>query len=203
MTMSGPSAKTAFKASTVSLDDVACDWSRACLAPSCMATGKLSGLMSVIATLLAEKAFAAANTISPVAGYHMWKKQDSANTGVGYGTTQCNRLYAEQSTINTYHKLRYFCMGLVVDLTQDCNDTGSIDHLVQASLPMGPAPRIATFFPGPTPPLLHACTATHRQISKTDPESPSYSTDSQNNYSVFTVYCTCQHVSSNSLTQTR
>lgn len=26
-------------------------------------------------------------------------------------------------------------------------------------IPIGPAPRMATFLPGPTPPLLHACTA--------------------------------------------
>ena len=65
MTMSGPSAKTAFNAATVSLADVACDWSSAYFAPSCFATGRLSGRMSVMATLLAEKAFAAARTISP------------------------------------------------------------------------------------------------------------------------------------------
>lgn len=36
-----------------------------------------------------------------------------------------------------------------------------------SSIPIGPAPKIATFLPGPTPPLRHACTAaTCRYIVK-------------------------------------
>ena len=65
MTMSGPSAKTDLRASTVPAAEGSALVSKVCLHPNAAATGKLSGLMSVIATLLAENALAAAATMSP------------------------------------------------------------------------------------------------------------------------------------------